>query len=749
MAKDLKPEEVKKRALETAEIVEDALRNISSQVGNIFKEALDTTSTFSKSLTGDITRGINNLAKSSTSLLSNQEKLRTGSLTRAQVEKQIQERTDKINAITQQINIAKKAGLITGKEANKQLNQAISYENEFVADLNKQADLADQFNKKLGITGNVIKGLNKIPILGGLIKSEEILAKIQKKTAEEGSTKFSVFKEGVKGVGSSIKDNLLDPVTGFSILTKVAKFFVDAMFGADERVTNIAKNLSISKEAAEGVYENIIGSKSSLDTMYKLSANIAEAFNDIAQLTGFSTIATNDQIEAQIVLTKQLGQSKEEALGLQEAFAVSNVEADKGVDIVYDQIAAFANQNKIVADGRKILQEISKTSKLIQLNFKGNVGELTKSVLEAKKLGLTLDQVSKVGDSLLNFEQSIANELEAELLTGQDINLEKAREYALNNDIAGLTQEIAKQGITAEKFSRMNRIQQEAIAKTLGMGADELADSLYKQQVINKVSDGYTKKLKEQAEQARKRGEYETAIKLEKEAALVEQGILEGKNLQDAQKSASAQEKFNVAVERIKEVFSDLVTGGTLDKLVDYMDKFVGSLESGKSIFSILLGNVASANEIASTRKKDLEEKLKNTTDKDQRKEIENQIKEQQVILDAERKKLVQKTTGTTEAKTATRYKKEGLTDAEAKAKAKYDTDVFANGAEMELASGGIVSRRTRAIVGEAGPEAVIPLKEFYSKLDELISVVKMGGNVYLDGNKVGTAMNVVSHKTQ
>ena len=67
----------------------------------------------------------------------------------------------------------------------------------------------------------------------------------------------------------------------------------------------------------------------------------------------------------------------------------------------------------------------------------------------------------------------------------------------------------------------------------------------------------------------------------------------------------------------------------------------------------------------------------------------------------------------------------------------------------MELASGGIVSRRTRAIVGEAGPEAVIPLKEFYSKLDELISVVKMGGNVYLDGNKVGTAMNVVSHKTQ
>lgn len=751
--KELNPDEVKKRALETAEIVEDALRNISSTVGDIFKEALDSTSTFSKSLTGDITRGINNLAKSTTILISNQEKLRTGALTRVQIEKQIQDRTDKIKAITQQINIAKKAGLITGKEANKQLGQAIAYENEFISDLEEQAKLADQFNKKLGVTGATIKGLNKIPILGGLIKSEEVLAKIQKESSREGSTRFSTFKEGIKGVGSSLKDNLTDPSVlmggGFSILTKVIKFFVDAMFGADKRVTDIAKNLSIGKDAASGIYESIKNSKGELDTVYRTTANISEAFNDIAQITEFNTSATDDQIEAQIVLTKQLGQSKEEALGLQGAFAVSNVEAGKGIDIVYDQIAAFANQNKIVADGRKIFQEINKTSKLIQINFKGNVSELTKSVLEAKKLGLTLDQVSKIGDSLLNFEQSIANELEAELLTGKDINLEKAREFALNNDIAGLTQEIAKQGITAEKFSKMNRIQQEAIAKTLGMGADELADSLYKQELIRKTGGKELQQLKERAKSLRDQKKDTEAIALEKQASAIEQGILEGKNLKQAQKSVDAQEKFNLAVERVKEVFSDLVNGGTLDKLVDYMDKFVGSLESGKSIFSILMGNMASTKEIATSRKKDLEEKLKNTTDKDQIAQLKKQIAEQQAILDKERNKLVQKTTGTTEAKTAARYKKEGLTDAEAKAKAKYDTDVFASGAEMELASGGIVSRRTRAVVGEAGPEAVIPLKEFYSKLDELISVVKAGGNVYLDGNKVGTALAVASHKTQ
>ena len=73
----------------------------------------------------------------------------------------------------------------------------------------------------------------------------------------------------------------------------------------------------------------------------------------------------------------------------------------------------------------------------------------------------------------------------------------------------------------------------------------------------------------------------------------------------------------------------------------------------------------------------------------------------------------------------------------------------YFGGDEPEMAVGGIVSRPTRALIGEAGAEAVIPLDKFYAKLDELISVVKSGGNIYLDGTKVGTAMNVSTYKVQ
>ena len=60
-----------------------------------------------------------------------------------------------------------------------------------------------------------------------------------------------------------------------------------------------------------------------------------------------------------------------------------------------------------------------------------------------------------------------------------------------------------------------------------------------------------------------------------------------------------------------------------------------------------------------------------------------------------------------------------------------------------EMAVGGIVTKRTKAVVGEAGPEAVVPLKEFYAKMDELIAAVQKGGSVYMDSRKVGEALVV------
>jgi plasmid maintenance system antidote protein VapI len=430
-----------------------------------------------------------------------------------------------------------------------------------------------------GLSGERLKQLGLEDVVG---KKRGSAAAQSLRAAQTASKTQSVglagMSAGFKALGPIIK-TAFGPFGLIMAAVEAIKMFIEASFAADKRVTEIAKGLSIGKEAARGIYSNLTDLKGSLDSVYATTTNIVAAYTELASLTEFTTSATKDQVETQIVLTKQLGQSVDEALALQGIFAVNNVEANEGLDIVYDQIAAFANQNKMIADGRQILKQVQGVSKQVLLNFRGNTGELVKTVLQANKLGLSLDQVNKIAGSLLDFEQSIEAELSAELITGKQLNLDKARQFALTNDIAGLTQEINNQGVTAAEFAKMNRIEQEAIAGAFGMQASEMADMLFKQELIRDTGGQTLKNLKEEVKLLEAKGNKSEAIALQQQIAQIEQGILQGKTVQEAQKSVDAQEKFNLALERAKEIFTDVIDGGLLDSLVDALDDIVIGLE--------------------------------------------------------------------------------------------------------------------------------------------------------------------------
>jgi hypothetical protein len=169
---------------------------------------------------------------------------------------------------------------------------------------------------------------------------------------------------------------------------------------------------------------------------------------------------------------------------------------------------------------------------------------IAKSVLEAKKLGLELEQVEGIAESLLNFESSISNELEAELLTGRSLNLEQARYLALTNDIGGVAKEIANQGITSAEFSKMNTIQQKALAEAVGLTKEELAQSLINQQALTKLG-GKDKDLQSAYNRLKKEGLSDDQIAKK----------LGDDKLAQQMKSQSIQERFNATIEKLQEIF--------------------------------------------------------------------------------------------------------------------------------------------------------------------------------------------------
>ena len=60
-------------------------------------------------------------------------------------------------------------------------------------------------------------------------------------------------------------------------------------------------------------------------------------------------------------------------------------------------------------------------------------------------LGKSLADVAKESKTMLDFQSSIEKEMEAQLITGMDLNFQKARMLAMQGDEAGAMEEVMKQ----------------------------------------------------------------------------------------------------------------------------------------------------------------------------------------------------------------------------------------------------------------------------------------------------------------
>jgi len=421
---------------------------------------------------------------------------------------------------------------------------------------------------KTGVAGKLLKGFSKIPVIGDLLDIQGA-QKAMNVAAANGAGGFKTMLTGVNALGPSLKA-ALGPLglilMAADAIKAIFTFYKDMLFRADEQATNLAKTLSVSKETAFDIRREFIAIAGSLETQYKTAESLIEAQSQLSDISKFTFRFSEDILDNQIILTKEIGLSADEATKLNKINILNNVEGNKGRKLILDQVKEFTKQTGLYASGKKILQEVSKVSGQILLNFRGNIPALTNAVLQAEKFGLSLEQSRTISDSLLDFESSITNELEAGVFLGRRFNLEQARSLALRKDYVGATEEVLKQVGSIEEFERMSAIHQQVVAKAAGMTVDQLSESLMYTQVIGNANEKNIQKLL-------KAGEKDLALKLLKNQANVDE-------VDAAIRTITAQEQFNISLERAKDIFSTLVTDGTLDGLASILKQIVENLSS-------------------------------------------------------------------------------------------------------------------------------------------------------------------------
>jgi hypothetical protein len=791
----------------------DQITSIGAQIGEAINEQLEETvgivdrvsNTINKTTAKSAVKSVTDLTKGLDSALQNQLKINQGTLKLSDITKAQQGLEIRRLTLKQNLQNLENLGLITVEERKKQeieLGEALNNETKI---LNQQVKEYNSINQKLGVTGKLIGGISKIPVLGNLIDAEEALGAAQLEAAKNTATSTSVMKKAFSSLGSSLKTSLMDPLTGITLVLAGAKQLYDIFKKVDTETGNFAKEMGISYNEARATrkeFEEIAANSGDVNIT---ATKLLQTQLEINKALGVNAKISEEDLKTYTQLRDVAGVEPEilnESLKLSK---LRNISFKQATTSLLGQLKVTKAQLGINFSNKEIMNEVAKTSNATKISLGGSTEALVKSVAQAKALGTNLDKLDNIASSLLNFEESISAEIEAELLTGKELNLENARRLALNNDLVGLGQELKSQGIDAVKFGKMNRLQQESIAKAMGMSREEMSDMLMEQQALQTLGKQNMDQVKEEYELARKQG---------KEAEFLAK--LGNDELASQLKSQSVQERIAVAQEKLLSAFEKL--SPILESILTPIADFAGFLTSSKPLMdgivngALILAGIKFANFLG--LRKSLGgigsmfggggtggAIMKETGKKVYGAAAQSAMKAgTATAMSSGGIKGLGKTVAKAGTKTLGKslLKKIPIIGALAgigfglsrladgdllgaagevasglasiipgvgtAASIGIDTALMARdvsksseAAPLEtmaiesipFAKGGIVNKPTQALIGEAGSEAVIPLDKFYSKLDELINIIKQGGNVYLDGTKVGTAMAKGAFKLQ
>ena len=365
-------------------------------------------------------------------------------------------------------------------------------QSKLLKDQNEERKKEEKYLKEVenttGVIGALMAGMKEIPFIKDLpginTALEDIKKEIIRIQVEEERTvgKTEAMGIALKHIGKSMKENLLDPTV---LVSAAVGLIVKGFLSLNEAQTNFARTTGYTASRMDAVSTSVT----------TLSDYIKTA-DDLTKQLGFNAdlIFTSKTLQEATEMVELMGMSNGEASKLAMFSKLNGTELKKANESVIQTANNFNKTNRTAINHKQILSDVANTSNVIAVNLGGNAPKIAQANLEARKFGLSLEKADQIASSLLDFESSISSEIEAELLTGKDLNLEKARLLALNGETAELTKEIGQNQDIISAYTSGNRLQQEAVAKSVGLQREDIAKMIIDQKAQLGLTDEQVQK---------------------------------------------------------------------------------------------------------------------------------------------------------------------------------------------------------------------------------------------------------------
>ena len=432
-----------------------------------------------------------------------------------------------------------------GEDEKKLAAEKIRFAQTLEKELEDEMNLREDIDKRMGLLDNIAAFIKDLPGVGAAAgKVIDQILKDQENAIKDNQNRTIAFLGSLKNAASEFANSFLAQ----------AALIGGAVLSLDKRVAELQRKLGISAQeaanlgikAAEATGAIGVNSLDTQEALININDQLgiaatslrADVVGEMAKLAKFTDLSAEAQ--ANFALQAQISGQNAEMLTDETRAAVLQVEKELGVR----------------QDINKVLDEAGKITGQIRANLGFNIQNIARAISVTKSFGISLAEVAGISKNLLDFQSSITAEFEAELFIGKNLNLERARLFALTGNYEGLTKEIAANAGSALEFAKMNVLQQDALAKSLGMSADSLGDMLFKQEGFASL-----------AQQARDAGEKELAAMFERR---------------------DLQQQFNDLVMQLKTIFVDLMT--PLLPLLEGFSNLVQNSETFRNNLKIIAG---------------------------------------------------------------------------------------------------------------------------------------------------------------
>lgn len=382
------------------------------------------------------------------------------------------------------------------------------------------------------------------------------------------------------------------------VLLGVTTMYLKTMFGTLYKAFDDVNGAFVKTSKSFGLLKDESGILKSYiyDTTIELAKygvvaeEVAATATHMVDSFGSLTLLNKKAASDLTLISKQLSVGNKELVdGVMTLRSFGKIDMVKATKVVYFASALSKAAGVPLA---KVMDDVAKASDKARGMIKGGAEQLVKAAVYARRLGTDLEKVAEIGRKMLDFQESITDEIEASVVLGSNISFQKARELFYTGKIQEGYDEIFKVVKNIGDFNKLDIFQKELIAKATGVSLTDLQKQLLLREDLAALEISGTDEAKKMVQEYKKLDEQSGSV-LENTTAAREQRVRDVINLKETEEIMS----------RIKSLFLSIsntilpVIEGTLEiinKILKSIDEYGGKTLVGFVTIGLALASIAS-----------------------------------------------------------------------------------------------------------------------------------------------------------